>query len=352
MPLTPNFLERLVLRANIFPGVYLDVLGAGAHRAVSLAVKLGVFEKLRTGPQTAKELANKIGGNERATKILLEMLEAFGYVKNINGRFANTPMTAKWVLESPRGSFSDVFKLWRELFEFWSAHEEEVLRNGKPQVKVYDWFNQHPGSWRVFHAEESWYARLFEDEIFTKLKIPVNARRALDVGGGHGMYSVMLCRRHPNISATVFDQPLSLEYAKETIASEKMNGRISTQPGDFLVDDLGNDYDIVLLFNIIHGLLPETNLELMRRIAKALRPGGLLVVFDQFAGGEFGALLKASNRFWGLAYLTLLGGQVYSMDEVRGWLTTQGFASTRRISIRGAGSSLLIAKKAPEMSSE
>ena len=345
MPLTPNLLERMALRMNMFPTAYLDVIGAVAYRAVSMAVKFGVFEKLRVGPQTPKELAGKIGGDERATRILLEMLEAFGYIKSVDGRFANTPLTAKWLLEGPKGSFADVFRSWGTLFEFWSAHEDEVLRSGKPKVTLYDWFNEHPDGWRVFHAEEIWYARLFSDDIAAKLKLPEDARRALDVGGGHGMYSVALCRRYPNISATVFDQPLSLEYAKETIASEKMGGRISTRPGNFMVDDLGGGYDLVLLFNIVHGLLPEANRELTSRVAKALKPGGLVVVFDQLVGGEFGSITKASNRFWGLVYLTLLGGQVYSAEEVKGWLTASGFGSIRRVSVRLAGSSLLIEKK-------
>jgi SAM-dependent methyltransferase len=346
MPFIPNFLERLAIRMNIVPSAYLDIFGVSIYKAITLALKFDVFESVKTGPQTAKELASKIVGDERATRILLEMLEAFGYVRNIDGRFANTSMTAKWLLEGPKGSFSDVFKLWRELFEFWSAHEEEVLRNGRPRVTLYEWFNQHPESWRTFQHEEMWYARLAGGEIAAKLKMPPGASKLLDVGGGHGLYSVTLCRRHPNLSATVFDQPKTLEYTKEVIATEKMSSRVSTWAGDFLVDDLGSDYDVVLLFNIIHGQLPEANQELLRRVGKALRPKGMLVILDQFAGGEFGKILKASNRFWGLAYLTLLGGQVYSTDEVRGWLSSSGFSDIRRASIRRVGSSLLMGRKA------
>lgn len=346
MPLNSNLLERMALRANVFPSAYLDILCAWGYRAVSLAVKLGVFDELNGAPLTAKALANKIGTNERATKILLETLEAFGYVRRVNDEFANAPMTTKWMLKGPKGSFSSFFSLWRELFEFWSQHEEEAMRDGKPKVMLYDWFNQHPETWRLFHAEEVWYARQFADEIVAKLKVPAGARRALDVGGGHGLYSVALSRRYPNISSTVLDQPLPLEYTREMIASEKMGGRVSTQPGNFMTDDLGRDYDIVLLFNIIHGFLPETNRELIRRTASALRPGGLLVVLDQMVEGEFGSIVKASNRLWGLTYLILLGGQVYSTDEVKGWLETSGFAGIRRVNLRTAGSSLVIGKKA------
>jgi len=346
MPIIPNFLERLGFRWNLAPSPYLEVFEVGAYRAVSLANKFNIFEKLRARPQTAKELADSVGWNERATRVLLDMLVAFGYLKLDGEAFANSATTAKWLLRRPEGSFSDTVKVWDELFEFWSKHEQETMRDGRPSMTIYDWFNQHPESWRTFHVEEKWFANLFGDEIASKLKVPTNASRLLDVGGGHGMYSVKLCRRHPNLTATIFDQPSALEFTKEVLASEKMNERISMRRGDFLLDDLGSGYDVALLFNIIHGLPPETNKELLRRLAKSLNPGGMLVIFDQLTGNEFGPVQRASNRFWGLAYLTLIGGQVYSAVEVGEWLAASGLGSFRRINIRIAGSSLLVGTKA------
>jgi 2-polyprenyl-3-methyl-5-hydroxy-6-metoxy-1,4-benzoquinol methylase len=347
MPLIPNFLERLGFRLNLAPTPYLDVLAVVAYRAVSLANRFDVFERLKVRPQTAKELAGGIGLDVRATKILLEFLEAYGYLKRDGETFANTTMTTKWLLRSPKGSFSDAIRVWDELLEFWSANELETMRNGKPSMTLYEWYNQRPDSWRTFHDEEIWYASMFGGRIASELKISASARRLLDVGGGHGMYSVMICRRHPNLTATVFDQPRVLEYTRDILTSEKMSDRISVRPGDFLLDDLGSGYDVALLFNIIHGLLPEQNKELFRRLALSLNPGGILAIFDQFTGNEFGPVQKASNRFWGLTYLTLLGGQVYSSEEVKGWLTASGYGDVRRVNIRIAASSLLVGKKTP-----
>lgn len=346
MPLIPNFLERLGFRLNLAPAPYLDIVSVVAYRAISLANKLDVFEKLRERPQTAKELGGRIGCDERATRILLEFLEAYGYLKRDGEAFTTTTMTAKWVLRSQNGSFSDAVRTWDELLEFWSENQwPETMRSGKPRTTLYDWYNRRPESWRTFHDEERWYASMFGDEIASKLKIPAKARRLLDVGGGHGMYSVTLCRHYPNLTATIFDQPRVLEFTREILASEEMGDRISTQPGDFMKDDLGGGYDVVLLFNIIHGLLPEKNKELFHRLARSVSPGGTLVIFDQLTGDEFGPVERASNRFWGMTYLTLLGGQVYPSAEVRNWLTATGFGDIRRIKIRTAGSSLLTGTK-------
>lgn len=346
MPLIPNFLERLGFRWNLAPSPYLEILAVGAYKAVSLADRFDVFEKLRGRPQAPKELADSIGWNKDATKILLDLLAEYGYLERHGELFANSPSSAKWLLRSPGGSFSDAVRVWDGLFEFWSAHEQETMRNGRPSMTIYDWFNQHPQSWRTFHDEEVWFANLFGNQIASKLKIPSNARKLLDVGGGHGMYSVKLCRRHPNLAATIFDQPKVLELTKEILASENMSDRISMRPGDLARDDFGSGYDVALLFNIIHGFSPETNTELLRRVARSLNPRGMLVIFDQLTGGEFGPAQRASNRFWGLAYLTLLGGRVYSASEVGEWMTASGFNDVRRINIRIAASSLLIGTKA------
>ena len=59
----------------------LDFLGAQAFRAVCVAVKLGVFETLSGGPLMAAEIARQIKAYERGTTLLVEALEALGYIK-------------------------------------------------------------------------------------------------------------------------------------------------------------------------------------------------------------------------------------------------------------------------------
>lgn len=80
----------------------LDLLGAQAFRVLCAAVELSVFESLSSGPLTGAAIARRIGADELGTILLLEALDALGYVKNKNERYVNTPMTVKWLLrESP-----------------------------------------------------------------------------------------------------------------------------------------------------------------------------------------------------------------------------------------------------------
>jgi hypothetical protein len=335
MPIIPNFIERLILlKLNQGPGPMLDYLGAQAFRAAIVAVKLGVFETLSGGSLTAAEIARQIRADERGTTLLLETLEALSYVSKKDGHYANTAMTDKWLLRNSPTSLAGGLSFFEStVFERW-GYLEESIRQGKPPMTTYEWCDQHPGGWRDFQAGMIAVARMAADQIVAKVKLPPTARRLLDVGGGHGLYSIKLCRQYPELSATVFDLPQALEVARETIVAENMSDRVSVQRGDFWVDNLGNGYDVALLFNIIHAYLPNKNTELLRKVAGALNLGGLIVILDQIPGRALGPTAKAVARLQGLNLFNAVGGQIYTFDEIARWFTAVGFTSPRRINLR------------------
>jgi hypothetical protein len=148
------------------------------------------------------------------------------------------------------------------------------------------------------------------------------------------------------LSATVFDWPQALEVAREVIAAEEMGDRVSLQEGDFWVNDLGANYDAALLFNIVHAYLPDKNVALLRKVAGALSPGGLVVILDQIAGKAPGPTAEAVARLNGLNLFNAIGGQTYAFDEIAGWLRAAGFTNPRRINLfRSPGQGLVLGTK-------
>jgi hypothetical protein len=87
MPIAPSFVERvLMLRLNQAPAPTLDMYGAIANRAVSAALRLGLFEALRDGNLTCAQIADKLDANERGIGLLLGALEGIGYLELRDGR--------------------------------------------------------------------------------------------------------------------------------------------------------------------------------------------------------------------------------------------------------------------------
>jgi SAM-dependent methyltransferase len=346
VPIVPNLLERSLLRLNLIPGPAQDLLGTVMFRAAGVAVQLGLFEILADAPSTAAELARRVDASEEGLRLLLELLAAGGYVAETNGRFRDTPMVRRWLLQRAPGAMTDFLTLWQGVaFDLWDNLEASV-RAGRPALPMHEWLAQRPEGWPLFNAAMRAAAMQGADEVARRTPLPATARRLLDVGGSHGLYSLAFCRRHPELSATILDAPEALPSAQQTIAAQGMAARMTTRLGDMTRDDFGAGWDVILLFNVLHYFGAEQNLALLRKASTALSPGGRVVVLDQFA--DFAPLPAAGTfvKALSLMYFMSLGGRVYRFDEIAGWLQAAGLQPPRRIGLRRSpGQYLLIAAR-------
>jgi predicted O-methyltransferase YrrM len=122
-------------------------------------------------------------------------------------------------------------------------------------------------------------ASLLAPLLTRSIPMPRGARLMLDIGGSHGYFSVALCRRYPGLRAIVVDLPDAVEQAAPILAREKMGDRVVHRAGDALSDDLGEaEYDLVFMFSLVHHFDDATNRRLVARAARALRPGGVMVI--------------------------------------------------------------------------
>jgi hypothetical protein len=318
-----------------------DVLSAAGFRAAGAAYRLGVFETLREGPLTAAQTAQRLRSDERGIQLLLDTLEVFGYVTREDGRYANSAMSAEWLLPGDSGSFGPAFDFWSTIvFQLW-ADLEQSIREGQPPLDFYQWLEQHPDTRQNFQTVMRTIARAAAPEVVATVELTAPTGRLLDIGGSHAEYSLAFCRRYPELSATVFDLPGALHAATGNVAP-----RITLQPGNFLTDDLGTGYDTALLMSVVHGHLPETNITLLRKVAAALNPSGQLLILEQLADPAATEAPNAFNRIFSLNLFHLQGGQTYPYEEITRWLTTAGFTNPQRFDLKESpGDSVLMARK-------
>lgn len=330
----------MIFRLNLAPAPMLDFLGAQAFRAASAGVRLGVFDVLDGPPLTADQIAERIGADRRGTALLLDALHALGYLTKGPGGYARSAATAKWLPLLAEG----LPFLHSVVFDYWDSLED-TIRRGAPARAAYERFTERPDALAEFQAGMKAIARMTAAQVVAKVKLPPAARQLIDVGGGHGLYSIAFCRRHMQLSATIFDLAPALAIARSSVAGADLNGRITVQEGDFWTDALGAGYDVALVFNIVHSHQPEQNVELLRRTARALNPGGLIVILDQFADAHpRGPTARAVARLNGLNLFNASGGQCYSGAEISAWLARAGFGPPRRIDLlTSPGNGLLIA---------
>jgi predicted O-methyltransferase YrrM len=181
-------------------------------------------------------------------------------------------------------------------------------------------------------------AVMVAEKLVSRLDL-AGVKQVLDVGGGSGAYAIAFVKGHPDIVATVFDLPGVIRLTKQYIAESGMTDRISTVSGDYHEDDLGTGFDLVFLSAIIHSNSPDRNRALIEKGAKALNPGGRIIIQDFIVNedrtGPLFGVLFALNMIVGTE-----AGDTYTESEVKTWLMQAGV--TDITSMTGFGPTTLI----------
>lgn len=332
-----NPLEWAVTRLNVAPRPVLETQFAYTlARVIMVATKLGMFEALARGPATGSEVAARCATSVVGTEKLLFALAGAGYVRAEDGRYALTPVSRKWLLrESPH---SVVDKLLLQFLE-WDLMEraDDYVRTGEP-LELHSMTDRE--QWGLYQRGMRAMAGAFAGEAVRRMPVPRHARAMLDIGGSHGYYSVGLCRRHQGLRSVILDLPQAVEHAAPLLAAEGMGDRVVHRAGDALDEDLGTEaYDLVLAAQLVHHFSDEQNRDLARRVARALRPGGVYAVLDAFRSrtakraGQLGALLEFYFA------LTSQSG-TWAVEEIADWQRRAGLTPRRAIRFRvtpGAG---------------
>jgi SAM-dependent methyltransferase len=305
------------------PDPFLDTFtGLVAARAVTTAVMLGVFDSLHEAPATAAELAQRLELDPLGAETLLTTLATLGYVEPAGERVGNTEVSERLLVRSSPETIATFVGEQGDLH--WQVLDllPDAVRDGR----AYAMHEQrHDDSQRW----EAYIRGLFEisrpEQDANAALVPVESpRRLADVAGGHGGFAMAMCRRHPGLEATVLDLPPSAAVGRKIVAEQGFADRVSFVEGDVFELGLGEDLDVVSVFNLIHHLPQERDRELCRMARAALRPGGVLVIGDS-ARPEPGDQLSPHGAVSSLLFYAWSHSRNFAPSEVRGWLEQAGF---------------------------
>jgi len=96
--------------------------------------------------------------------------------------------------------------------------------------------------------------------------------RLLDLGGGHGLYSIAFAHLHPGLECTVMDLPAIVPYAQKSVQEYGSNVKVLT--GDYFRDPLPENNDVILSSFSRCGSEPV----LVEKVRDALTPHGHYVI--------------------------------------------------------------------------
>ena len=338
-------LEWLALRSGRIPTPLVDThLAFAWARTIMVATRLGVFEALARGPGDAASVASTCATAPEPTRRLLDALTGMGYLLPAGEREYRLSRAARrWLTRASPDEVVDKvlfsFDEWAyvehyERFvatgEAFGMHERlahggagdgAVAARGGATARGGDGWGRYQ---RGLHA----LSKVSVAEVGRRTPVPRGATALLDVAGAHGGFSAAIVRRHPRLRATVLDLEEAVTASAPLLASHALGDRLRHRVGDVFDIDLGEAaWDVVFASQFTHHLDDAANRELARRVARALRPGGVYVIQDlvrpatprEARRARLGALLD-------LYFAATSGAGTATLDTLRSWQSAAGLS--------------------------
>jgi SAM-dependent methyltransferase len=305
------------------PDPYFDSFtGLVAARALTTAVLLGVFDALHEQPATAAELAVRLGLDPLGADTLLTTLATLGYVETDGDLVRNAPVSEEQLVRSSPNSIATFVGEQADLHWQTLALLPDAVRDGRAYAMHEErhdererWDGYIRGLYEISRPEHDANAAL----------VPVEDPRLLvDVAGGHGAFSMAMCRRHIRLRATVIDLPPAAAVGRMIVEEEGYADRVSFREGDVFEVGLGEPADVISAFNLIHHLPQERDRELCRMARESLRPGGCLVIGDT-ARPEPGEQASQHGAISSILFYASSHSRNFRPSEIRAWMQEAGF---------------------------
>jgi ubiquinone/menaquinone biosynthesis C-methylase UbiE len=294
-------------------------------RIFQAAAELNLFTLLDRTPLSADEIAARISGDARALPVLLDALAAMGLLVKRGQIYECEGDVSRMLSDKSPQTILPMVLHMASLWKRWSRLTD-IVKGGGISDDEFD-FSRDAGELRAFIGAMHSIGAPMAKQIVEAVNSGA-AQSLLDVGGGSGTYTIAFLRAAPGMHATLFDLPEVIEMARERLKNEGLLDRTTLVPGSFYLQEFPEGHDLALISAIIHSNSLEENLELYRKVFRALKSGGRILIRDHVMSPDRtwprdGAIF-AINMIVGTS-----GGGTYTYEEIETGLRQAGFEKIR-----------------------
>ena len=291
------------------------------EEVVQAALALDLFRLLAV-PRTAVSLARSEGWHEETAERMLRVLCHLGCLEEKAQGYTASPLGAVYL--SP------------DSFFYYGKNFGEPLGIGSFGADLIRCLRQEPDT--VVSPEPSWTPErlrlmgIYNLSGYIQGTVGVcdlkGAASLLDLGGGHGFYSIAFAQKYPHLTVTLYDLPPIAAAAMEIVARFGLEDRIAVRAGNFLHDHIGSGYDAVLCSNVLHK---DKRAIVLPKVYEALNPGGTLILRCRIADCPDTLANALSKLYW-----QVRGGKdLFTLGQWQEFVSEFGFSRFALQDVRG-----------------
>ncbi len=275
--LTLNKLPRRVLEELELETVFM------ASRLVVAAERLQVFRRLSGKRRSAVALRKLLGIHPAYSEHFLNALVSLGLLRKRGDLYENSALSEKLFVKERSVYWTRQFS--GECVENFQSLTvlEEVLKSGRDPSTVMmkkgtsyvERMKKNPRMARDFTLMLYHYHRADATALAKHLDL-TSFHSVLDVGGGSGVMSLALAKKHRHLRARILDIEPVCRVARQVIRKERLSGRVKALAGD-MNKTFPSGHDVIMFCDVGH-----LRSSMLKRTFKSLPTGGMVVLVDRF----------------------------------------------------------------------
>lgn len=323
--------------------------GFWASRALYVAAKLGIADRLADGADSAEGLASASGAHAGSLQRVLRALASLGiFAEDEKGLFHQTPQSLPLCADVD-GSLRqfivmlgepESWRAWGEVMH--SATTGESAFEHVFGTPLFDYMATHPDAARTFDAAMAERGAAENEAVLAAWDFQETGQ-IVDVGGGQGTLLVAVLRSSPALSGALFDLAHVVDRAKPMFEAQGLAGRWQGIAGDFFRDELPAAADMYLLKKVIHDWDDAKAIEILKACGRAMSPASRLLVLEPVISPanepSFAKLLDLFMLVWP-------GGRERTVPEHARIIAAAGLELRRTVATRSPLSILEVAHPA------
>ena len=311
------------------------ITGYWVSQTVGAVAALGIVDHVARGARRPDAIARACGADPAATVRLLRAGASLGLFTSGEDGYGITPLGE--TLGSGPGSMRGmaIAQTGPGHWLPWGRFVDAV-RTGTRQTpaalgaEIFEHYAAHPEEAAAFSSAMDGLSAMVAREVALNLDTAAS-RRVVDVGGANGALVWALLEKNAALSGILLDLPDVVDGARTALAARGLGlaARCEVVGGDFFQAVPAGD--LLLLKQILHDWDDEQCRLVLANCAKALQPGGRVVVVEQIIpddGRPSPATLMDLNM------LVMLRGRERTLREYEALLASAGLRVTRVLQTR------------------